>query len=96
MLIKIFSVYNDDSLHSIYNVCDKKDITWKKEAMRTNVKFRPFTKTDIQNVKQPGSLLSYFQDYISDGFIETVTNMTNLYNLKSNLQHHKKEKHILV
>ena len=86
MLMKILRVHNDDSLHNIYNVYDEKDITWKKEPLRTNVKFRSFTKPDYQNIKQPPSPLSYFQDYISDYFIETVTNMTNLYEVQTNLK----------
>ena len=43
----IESVHNDDSLHSIYNVCDKKDITWKKEALRTNILYYEKVSRDI-------------------------------------------------
>ena len=50
------------------------------------MKFCSFTKTDFQNTKQPRSPLSYFQDYISDDFIEIVTNMTNLYAVQNNLK----------
>ena len=71
---------------TIYNGCGKKDITWKIEPLRINVKFRSFTKPDFQNLKQPRSPLSYFQYYISDHFIETVTNMTNLYAVQNNLK----------
>ena len=43
----IESVHNDDSLHSIYNVCDKKDITWKKEPLRTNILYYEKVSRDI-------------------------------------------------